>query len=150
MTAMPRVTILVADDDEDDRQLILEALTQCRLAADLHFVNDGQALLDYLRHDGQRPPAHSPRPTLILLDLNMPRMSGTEALAEIKADAALREIPIVILTTSRTDKDVRVTYELGASSYIAKPVTYDGLVAAMASLKQYWFELVELPPERVP
>ena len=150
MTTTPRATILVADDDADDRQLTMEALATCHCANDLRFVNDGRDLLDYLRHEGKRAEELSPRPTLILLDLNMPRMSGTEALAEIKADPTLRQIPIVILSTSRTDADVRATYALGASSYITKPVTFDGLVRAMTSLTQYWFEVVELPAESVP
>lgn len=147
MTMPQRVTILVADDDADDRQLTKEALAECRLANDIHFVNDGQELLAYLRHEGTHTEEASPRPALILLDLNMPRMSGAEALAEIKADSSLRHIPIVILSTSRTDTDIKSTYVLGASSYIAKPVTFDGLVRALASLGQYWFELVELPKE---
>ena len=150
MTIIQRATILVADDDADDRQLTLEALAACHVTNDLQFVHDGRDLLDYLRHEGKRAETLSPRPTLILLDLNMPRMSGTEALAEIKADSMLRQIPIVILSTSRTDADVRATYALGASSYITKPVTFDGLVRAMASLTHYWFELVELPAECVP
>lgn len=146
MTTSRRVTILLAEDDVDDRQLTIEALTECRMANDLHCVKDGRELIDYLCHQGvHAAPVEAPRPTLILLDLNMPRMDGREALAEIKADPRLRGIPIVILTTSSSDVDVCHTYGLGANSYIAKPVTFDGLVRAMMALKRYWFELVELP-----
>jgi CheY-like chemotaxis protein len=149
MTKSP-VTILIADDDADDRETTAEALRENRLANDLHFVADGQELLDYLRREGQHhDPSGSPRPALILLDLNMPRMNGHEALAEIKRDPRLKQIPIVVLTTSRSDEDVCRTYDLGVNSYISKPVSFAGLVNAMRSVRQYWFELVALPlPDR--
>lgn len=139
------VTILIAEDDLDDRQMTTEALQAARLANDLHFVDDGQDLLDYLRGEGRHAGESSPRPTLILLDLNMPRMDGREALAAIKSDPDLRQIPIVVLTTSTADADVCRSYDLGVNSYITKPVTFSGLVDAMTSMGRYWFELVQLP-----
>lgn len=149
---MPReprpITILIADDDADDCQLALEALEEARLANDVRFVRDGQELLEYLRRqDGYEAAAKSPRPGLILLDLNMPRKDGREALAEIKGDPALRRIPIVVLTTSKAEEDIYRTYDLGVSSYIQKPVTFDGLVQVMRAVGRYWFEIVELPEE---
>lgn len=148
MTSPIPVTILIADDDPDDREMTADALRESRLANDLHFVADGQELLDYLRREGEHTDAAlSPRPSLILLDLNMPRMDGREALAEIKRDARLKRIPIVVLTTSRTDVDVCSTYDLGVNSYISKPVTFAGLVEAMRSIGHYWFNIVALPSE---
>ncbi|HEY9805177.1 MAG TPA: response regulator [Candidatus Obscuribacterales bacterium] len=142
------ITILMADDDEDDRMLAQEALEECRLANDLHFVEDGEQLLDYLYHRGKfAPPSPSPRPGLILLDLNMPRKDGREALQAIKADVELRQIPIVVLTTSQAEEDIYRTYDLGANSYITKPVTFESLVEVMKILGRYWFEIVELPLE---
>ena len=142
------ITILMADDDPDDRLLAAEAMRESRVANDLRFVEDGEQLLDYLRRRGRwADPALSPRPGVVLLDLNMPRMDGREALAAIKADPALRRIPIVVLTTSRAEADVLRSYDLGANSFITKPVTFGGLVDAMRVLGRYWIEIVELPPE---
>ena len=112
---------------------------------DLRFVNDGEDLMDYLARRGAYAGANAPRPGLILLDLNMPRKDGREALAEIKADPELRKIPIVVLTTSRAEEDIFRTYDLGVSSFITKPVTFEGLVDAMKVLAEYWFEIVQLP-----
>ena len=146
MSAAKPIVILMADDDPDDRDLASAALEESRLANRLHFVEDGQELLDYLRN---RPPfedaAKHPRPGLILLDLNMPKKDGREALAEIKADPTLRTIPVVVLTTSRAEEDVFRSYDLGVNSFISKPVTFDGLVQVMRVLGRYWFEIVELP-----
>jgi CheY-like chemotaxis protein len=140
------VTILMADDDEDDREMTREALNNSRLANDMRFAVDGQDLMDYLRREGRYlDPASAPRPGIILLDLNMPKKDGREALAEIKADPDLRSIPVVVLTTSNDEADVFRTYDLGVSSFITKPVTFAGLVAAMQTWQRYWFELVELP-----
>lgn len=142
------VVILMADDDEDDRLLAAEALAEARVHNELRFVEDGEALLAYLRREGRwADPDASPRPGLILLDLNMPRKDGREALAEIKADPALRRIPVVVLTTSRAEADVLASYDLGANSYIPKPVTFEGLVRAMRAVGRYWIEIVELPGE---
>jgi two-component system, response regulator len=138
-------TILLADDDEEDRELARDALQGSRLANEMQFVIDGQDLLDYLRHEGRWNEENSPRPGIILLDLNMPRKDGREALQEIKADESLRRIPIVVLTTSQDEADVLATYDLGVSSFITKPVTFGGLVDVMKTWTQYWFEIVELP-----
>ncbi|HEY2259723.1 MAG TPA: response regulator [Solirubrobacteraceae bacterium] len=141
------VTILMADDDEDDRELTRDALPDPRLAKQMKFVVDGQDLIDYLRRQGPYA-EHSddaPRPGIILLDLNMPRKDGREALAEIKADESLREIPVVVLTTSSDEEDVTRTYALGANSFITKPVTHSGLIEVMRSLTNYWLEVVRLP-----
>jgi CheY-like chemotaxis protein len=139
MDSARAITILMADDDAEDRMLAKKALDSVRLANDLRFVEDGQELLDYLRR------TDVPRPGIVLLDLNMPRKDGREALREIKADPALRDIPVVVLTTSRAEADILRTYELGASSFITKPVTFDGLVEVMRALDKYWFEIVDLP-----
>jgi CheY-like chemotaxis protein len=139
----------MADDDVDDRLLARDALTECRLANDLYFVENGEELLDYLRHRGKFANlANSPSPGLILLDLNMPKKDGREALKEIKADPELRKIPVVVLTTSKADTDVGRIYELGANSFISKPVSFDSLVEVMKILGRYWFEIVELPVQR--
>ena len=140
------VTILMADDDEDDCMLAREALAESRLANELHIVNDGEELMDYLYHRGMYTHKSSaPRPHLILLDLNMPKKDGREALREIKADPHLRQIPVVILTTSKAEEDVYSSYNLGANSFIIKPVTFASLVEVMKTLGKYWFNIVELP-----
>ena len=150
---MPRpkrsITILMADDDEDDRVLAADALRDARLANEMRFAVDGEDLMEYLRGEGRYAAAdvEAPWPGLILLDLNMPRKDGREALAEIKADPVLRRIPVVALTTSRAEEDIVRTYDLGVNSFISKPVTFDGLVAAMRTLTHYWFDLVELPAD---
>jgi CheY-like chemotaxis protein len=147
MTQRASVVILMADDDPDDRELTRDALRESRLANELHFVEDGAALLDYLRRRGAYSrPGSAPRPGVILLDLNMPRKDGREALREIKADPELRDIPIVVLTTSRAEQDIAQSYDLGANSFITKPVTFAGLVEVMRGLGNYWFDIVELPP----
>lgn len=140
------VTILMADDDEEDRMLTADAFRQCRLANELRFVEDGEELLDYLFHRGDYTnPEDAPRPGLILLDLNMPKMDGRRALEEIKKCPSLRQIPVVVLTTSTANRDISQTYDLGVNSFIAKPVTFDGLVETVAMLGKYWFQIVELP-----
>jgi len=145
MKVQPNI-ILMADDDDDDRLLALDALAEARLEGDLHFVENGEDLLDYLHHRGKyKSPASAPRPGLILLDLNMPRKDGREALREIKADPELRRIPIVVLTTSQADTDIGTIYELGANSFISKPFQFEALVAVMRILGQYWFKTVQLP-----
>ncbi|GAB0111346.1 response regulator [Pseudoalteromonas distincta] len=140
------ITILMADDDEDDRLLTQDALAESRVLNELHFVEDGVELLEYLERRGKfEDKAISPRPGLILLDLNMPRMDGREALEAIKANPNLKGIPVVILTTSKQEEDMVKGYNLGAASYITKPVTFDGLVELMKTLGKYWVEFVELP-----
>lgn len=141
------ITILMADDDEDDRELTRDALQDARLANEMRFVVDGQDLMDYLRRDGRYadPAVDAPRPGIILLDLNMPKKDGREALAEIKSDEALRQIPVIVLTTSKDEADILRTYDLGVNSFITKPVTFAGLVEVMRSWTRYWFEIVDLP-----
>jgi len=140
------IVILMADDDEDDRMLTADALRESKLINDLNSVNDGEELMDYLHHRGRyAPPAASPRPGLVLLDLNMPRKDGREVLREMKGDPLLRSIPVVVLTTSKAEEDVECIYDLGANSFIMKPVTFDGLVHAMRVATEYWFQVVQLP-----
>lgn len=140
------LTILLADDDEDDRELTRDALEDARLANDFRTVADGQEPMDYLRREGRYADqaADAPRPGINLLDLNMPKKDGREALAEIKADPNLRRIPVVVLTTSKSEEDILRSYDLGVNSFISKPVTFAGLVDAMRAWSRYWFELVEL------
>ena len=140
------ITILMADDDEDDRLMTKEALEEARLANDLRFVEDGEELLDYLYRRGKYSnPDDSPLPGLILLDLNMPKKDGREALREIKADPNLKRIPIVVMTTSQAEVDIYRSYDLGVNSFITKPVSFDGLVYVVTMLAQYWFQIVRLP-----
>jgi CheY-like chemotaxis protein len=140
------ITILLADDDADDRMMAADALEESRLANDLKCVEDGEELMDYLRHRGKFAGSNeAPRPGLILLDLNMPRKDGREALKEIKADPELRSIPVIVLTTSKAEEDIYRTYDLGVNSFITKPVNFESLVAVMRALGKYWFEIVELP-----
>lgn len=145
---MPKKTliILMAEDDADDRLLAQEAMQESRVLNELHFVEDGVQLLSYLRGSNDfSDRILYPMPGLILLDLNMPKMDGREALAAIKADPRLRRIPVVILTTSKAEEDMMRGYDPGAVSYITKPVTFDALVELMRTLGKYWVEFVELP-----
>ncbi len=140
-----RIAILMADDDPEDRLLAKEAMADAQLADDLRFVEDGQELMDYLNHRGRYLDiADSPRPGLILLDLNMPKKDGREALQEIKVDPRFRGIPVVVLTSSKAEEDIFRTYDLGANSFIVKPVSFPGLVEVMKALGRYWFEIVEI------
>lgn len=151
MTTTPTkpIVILMADDDADDRLLAKDALLECQMAGDLHFVENGEELMDYLcRRGNYAQPNAAPRPGLILLDLNMPKKDGREALREIKSNPDLRKIPVVVLTTSKADTDIGQIYELGANSFISKPVTFDSLVNVMKILGNYWFEIVELPAKK--
>lgn len=140
------ITILIADDDPDDCLLLREAFEESRLANQLRFVTDGEELSDYLGRRGKYGnPDLAPRPGLILLDLNMPGKDGRQALAEIKQDPSLRQIPVVVLTTSEAEEDIYRSYDLGVNSYIKKPVTFESLVEIVRMLGKYWFEIVELP-----
>jgi CheY-like chemotaxis protein len=142
------VTILLADDDEEDRAMTISALRERRVANEIRCVGDGAELSDYLFNRGEYADADDhPKPGLILLDLNMPKKDGREVLAEIKADAGLRSIPVVVLTTSKAEEDIARTYDLGVNSFITKPVTFDGLVRAMDAFSRYWLEIVELPSD---
>jgi CheY-like chemotaxis protein len=136
----------MADDDEDDRLLTSEALKESRVINTLHCVENGEQLLQYLNNEGFWSDATKfPKPSLILLDLNMPRVDGREALTRIKSDPRFRTIPVIILTTSKTEEDMLIGYDLGAASYITKPVTFEKLTDLMKALGRYWIEFVELP-----
>jgi CheY-like chemotaxis protein len=142
------ITILLAEDDPDDRKLTRDAFVENRLANELDCVEDGEELMDYLHRRGKYSSLRNTSlPGLILLDLNMPRKDGREALKEIKADPDLRRIPIVVLTTSKAEEDILRSYDLGVNSYVTKPVTFKSLVELVKILGRYWFEVVELPPE---
>lgn len=146
MASAKPITILMADDDPDDRQLTREAFEEARLANDLRFVEDGVELMDYLNRNGKfADAATSPRPGLILLDLNMPRKDGREALEEMKKDPRFKTIRVVVLTTSKAEEDILRSYNLSAASYITKPVTFEALVDVIRTLGKYWLEIVELP-----
>jgi CheY-like chemotaxis protein len=147
-SSLKRKVILMAEDDADDRLLARDALAECGLAEELRFVENGEELLDYLLQRGKYD-SQTPRPGLILLDLNMPVKDGREVLADIKNNAALRRIPVVVLTTSRADTDIDRIYNLGANSFITKPVRYDSLVEVMRAISQYWLKIVELPAQTV-
>ena len=138
------ITILMADDDDDDYLLTKKALKESKLLNTLVRVTDGEELLDYLYSRGEYEKT-AVRPGVILLDLNMPRKDGREALKEIKNDPKLRNIPVVIFTTSNAEEDVYKTYQLGSNSFITKPVTFENLISVMKTLGAYWFEIVELP-----
>ena len=146
MIRQQRRLILLADDDPDDRLLAQEALRENDLEAEMRCVEDGEELLDYLhRRNGYADPAESPRPDLILLDLNMPRMDGGTALRAIKQDPALRAIPVVVLSTANTLAEVDELYAAGANSFITKPQSFDSLVEIVGSLGSYWFGTTQLP-----
>ena len=145
-TNLKPITILMADDDPEDRQLTKEAFEENRLKNDLRFVENGEEMLDYLNRRGKyTDPESSPRPGLILLDLNMPLKDGREALQEMKADPRFKSIRVVVMTTSQADEDIAHSYSLSASSYIMKPVTFDGLLEVIRVLGKYWLEIVQLP-----
>lgn len=140
------ITILMADDDGDDRLLTQEALDESKVLNNLYCVEDGVELINYLKREGKYADVEAyPWPSLILLDLNMPRKDGREALKELKADPKLKSIPVVILTTSQQEEDMVKGYDLGAASFITKPVNFEGLVELMKTLGKYWIEFVELP-----
>jgi CheY-like chemotaxis protein len=146
MTTRKPVSILMAEDDPDDQLLVKRAFASANLTTDLRFVNDGEELLAYLHQPTGHSEATSPRPVLILLDLNMPKKDGREALKEIKADPGLRHIPVIVLTTSNREEDISHSYAMGASSYIVKPVDFADLVEVVKTLDAYWLGTVELPP----
>ncbi|MBI3247665.1 MAG: response regulator [Deltaproteobacteria bacterium] len=142
------ITILIADDDAEDRTMMEEAFAESHLANPLRFVEDGEELMDYLYRRGlYSEPASAPRPGLILLDLNMPKKDGRKALQEIKGDRTLRQIPVIILTTSKAEQDIYRSYDLGVNSFITKPVTFTALMETVKTFGKYWFDIVELPPD---
>lgn len=147
-TNKSHITIVMADDDDDDYLLTKKALAESKLLNKLHRVKDGEELIEYLRHEGQYTDiSEFERPGIILLDLNMPRKDGREALKEIKSDPALSSIPVVVFTTSKAEEDIYKTYQLGVNSFITKPVTFDNLIKVMQTLGEYWLEIVELPKD---
>ena len=147
LNANKNFIILMADDDADDRLLAKDAFDECHLLGEMRFVENGEELLDYLQHRGRyNGESNLPLPNLILLDLNMPKKDGREALQEIKSLPELRRIPVVVLTTSKADTDIARIYDLGANSFISKPVSFDALVKVMKAISSYWCEVVELPP----
>lgn len=147
--ATPTPVILMAEDDEDDYVIARDVFADHRIMNELKWVKDGQELLDYLRRKGKyADPKESPDPGLILLDLNMPRKDGREALKEIKTDPKLRRIPVVVLTTSKAEEDVVRSYDLGVNSFITKPVDFRQFVEVVKTLTQYWLQLVQLPPRK--
>jgi CheY-like chemotaxis protein len=136
----------MCDDDPDDRLLFKDAITEASLINDISFTEDGQQLIEFLTRQGDyKNIQQQDLPDIILLDLNMPRKDGREALKEIKDNPKLRHIPVVILTTSKHEEDVFKSYDLGANSYITKPVTFDKLVDLVKQLSTYWFKIVKLP-----
>ncbi|MCB1203006.1 MAG: response regulator [Verrucomicrobiae bacterium] len=140
--------LMMADDDPDDREFVREAFEESGFLGEFRFVEDGGALVDYLRRAVDSPQDREfPVPDLVLLDLNMPRVDGYEALKQIKSDESLRQVPIVVLTTSDSVADIQKTYEGGVNSFITKPTGYSGLVEMAGRLKSYWLELVKLPTE---
>jgi two-component system response regulator len=148
MRSTEPITILVADDDADDRMLIEDAFDESMLQNPVDFVEDGEQLLHYLRREGKYEHLKDKAyPGVILLDLNMPRMCGRTALAKMKEDPELCRIPVVVLTTSKAEEDIIRTYGLGVSSFITKPVTFDGLIDVVKAIGHYWVEIVALPPE---
>ena len=141
-----KISILIADDDEDDCMLAHEALIESHLQHELHVVKDGEELMDYLYRRGKFTNLENASlPGLILLDLNMPKKDGREALKEIKSNPTFKHIPVVILTTSKAAEDIQLSYSLGANSFIIKPVTFASLVEVMKTIGKYWFDIVELP-----
>jgi CheY-like chemotaxis protein len=145
--SVKRRTILMADDDAEDCQLVRDALTEAGQRHDLRIVRDGEELFDYLRHRGEYENTRSaPRPDLILLDFKMPRKDGRETLREIKADPLLRRIPVIALTTSMAEDDIVFSYDMGVNSFISKPTTFRRWLEVVSIISKYWFEIVELPP----
>jgi len=144
-TILNTINILMADDDPDDRMLMKEALEENELPSNIHFVEDGKELLDYLHRREQYAEKETFKPGLILLDLNMPKIDGREALRMIKSDPLLRRIPVVVLTTSKAEEDVFKTYDLGVNSFICKPVKFEELVQVTKAIGIYWFSTVALP-----
>ena len=147
-TSLRNINILLADDDPDDRFMTCEAIARTLGKGHVQCVEDGEELLDFLHGRGSYSDRKTVIPDIILMDLNMPRKNGLEALKEIKSEPHLRHIPIIILTTSKEQEDIYRTYDLGVNSFIAKPISYETLVNTMKILGKYWFEVVQLPPEK--
>ena len=146
MEGRQSITILMADDDDDDCMLAREALAESSFQHELHIVKDGEELMDYLfQREKYANPKNAPLPALILLDLNMPKKDGRETLVEIKANPTFKHIPVIIFTTSKAEEDIQLCYSLGANSFIIKPISFASLVEVMKNIGKYWFDIVELP-----
>jgi CheY-like chemotaxis protein len=138
------IQILLVEDSPGDIRLTQEVLRGARIANHLHVAQDGEDAMRFLRREGDH--AGAPRPDLILLDLNLPRKDGREVLAELKADADLHTIPVIVLTTSAEERDILRSYELSANSYITKPIDLDEFIAVVRSIESFWLSIVRLPP----
>jgi chemotaxis family two-component system response regulator Rcp1 len=138
------IQVLLVEDNPGDVRLTREAFKDAKVHLEMHVVSDGVEAIDFLNRRGEY--ADSPRPDLILLDLNLPRKDGRDVLAEIKADMSLMMIPVVILTTSASDVDIESSYMLHANCYISKPVDLDGFLTVVRSIDSFWFSVVKLPP----
>ena len=148
MIPIPKLTnILLVEDDPEDVRIIMRALESSDMKTTVHVACDGVEAIDYLYQRNQYTPESAPRPNLILLDLNLPRVDGRAVLRELKYSADFRQIPVVILTTSENPDDVLNSYDLGVNSFMTKPVAYDKFVALIHDLERYWLELVVLPAE---
>ncbi|MBO0933747.1 response regulator [Fibrella sp. HMF5036] len=145
MNQIHKPLLLIADDDDDDRVLIEQALKQTAFNGQIRFVEDGEQLIQYLKDCQSDSPDAPQRPTLLLVDLNMPVVNGIEALTYIKSVPGLRQLPVVMLTTSSAETDISTCYNLGASSFVIKPITFTKLVELMDSLRTYWLGTVQLP-----
>ncbi|GAB3317310.1 response regulator [Haloplanus rallus] len=145
MSEREPVEILLAEDNPGDVKLTRKALEKGRLANNLHVVTDGVETMQFLR--GEEPYTDTPRPDLVLLDLNMPRKDGREVLAEVKKSEDLRRIPVVVLTSSEAEEDVIKSYEHHANAYLTKPVDFDGFIDVVGTLEEFWLQVVKLPPE---
>jgi CheY-like chemotaxis protein len=145
MHRKPTMTILIADDDADDRMFLEQAMRQNGYDQGIQFVEDGEDLMDYLRRQGRYNDMNAPWPNMLILDLNMPRKNGFQALSEIKDDPKLRRLPVIVMTTSSADEDVIKTYNLGVNSFVTKPFNFNRLVEMVGTLKTYWMDTVKLP-----
>ena len=144
------IPILLVEDDDDDIRLTQRAFTKGRITNKMYVVRDGEEAMDFLEHKGKySDPSEAPRPGIILLDLNMPKMGGREVLERIKTSEQLRTIPVIILTTSESDKDVLESYRNGANTFITKPVEFGKFVDAVVTLGKYWLSIAELPQEEM-
>lgn len=139
------IDILLVEDDSGDVELTKEGLQAAKMLVNLHVVDDGEKALKFLRKEP--PYTEVPRPDIILLDLNMPRKDGKETLQEIKADGALRSIPVVILTTSEAEADIVRCYDLGANCYITKPLGFEAFTKVVNMIEEFWFSIVKMPPK---
>ena len=148
MNKAKSATILLVEDDRGDQELTRRALDEGKIRNDLRIVEDGEEALAYLFRRGKyKDPATSPRPDLLLLDLNLPRVDGREVLEQIRADSKLRRMAVVVLTTSRQEEDILRSYELGCNSFITKPVDINQFIQVIQALERYWFQIVVLPPK---